>query len=660
MGFVNKTIPTAFENSMSYYDTLCVLYNYLQNEILPATNENIELTKQLKEYVEHYFDNLDVQEEINNKLDEMADSGELADIIAAYIQLKGILAYDTVADLKNATNIVDGSFVETYGWTTKGDGGGAKYKIRTITNDDTINDSTIIEITADPSDTLVAELIINPVMNVKQFGCKGDNSTDDTAKLTIAMSTCSDLIIPSGDYIVSRFLPNDNQTIIGEGYPTIKTNGEAPQVVMNDNNVIKGVKFKSTSESLEWNRCMIDQVSNITLERCSFEDFKHASGSPNAWGILLAKCKNIVIEGCYFDGNSQSDIALIEGCNNVTIDNCDGPALHINIEPNNSNYPLENIKITNTNIDRLDCQENDYTGDSTKSLLVTNCKIAKLVYDGSSSIFENCLISDIDNTPVSNIIYGGKLELINSLNLTANLLEDPYLDAYENNESSTQPWFKHYLTSLFGDSITSVKDENGIQFVLNYQNTSSSTIIKHQDLTVTAGDKYVLRVNSKCNYPSTAIYVSLNFVVRWINDSNEQVSQQIISMNRGKTNTVTPFQEQSAVLKVPTGATKLRLFVFSGANASGTSITATQSIFLRSVELFKVNATSTPNTIPKLPIRENRVFKSATTVGTSNYNKYYTGDVMYFKTPSTYIGQVATADGYGNNATWKNFGALES
>lgn len=35
----------------------------------------------LKDYVDHYFDNLDVQTEINNKLDDMAESGELADIL---------------------------------------------------------------------------------------------------------------------------------------------------------------------------------------------------------------------------------------------------------------------------------------------------------------------------------------------------------------------------------------------------------------------------------------------------------------------------------------------------------------------------------------------------------------------------------------------------
>ena len=85
-------------------------------EYLNKTIDNMNLTGEqmenvtnamttLQNYVNNYFENLDVQEEINNKLDEMAESGELTDIIAQYLQLAGILAYNTTDDLKNASNI---------------------------------------------------------------------------------------------------------------------------------------------------------------------------------------------------------------------------------------------------------------------------------------------------------------------------------------------------------------------------------------------------------------------------------------------------------------------------------------------------------------------------------------------------------------------------
>ena len=81
-------IPTSYKDSMSYYETLAWLCKYLEETVIPTVNQNGEAVEelqalyvQLKNYVEHYFDNLDVQEEINNKLDEMADDGTLAEII---------------------------------------------------------------------------------------------------------------------------------------------------------------------------------------------------------------------------------------------------------------------------------------------------------------------------------------------------------------------------------------------------------------------------------------------------------------------------------------------------------------------------------------------------------------------------------------------------
>ena len=88
--FINNLgiIPTSYKDSMSYYETLAWLCKYLEETVIPTVNQNGEATQelqalyiQLKDYVEHYFDNLDVQEEINNKLDVMAGDGTLANII---------------------------------------------------------------------------------------------------------------------------------------------------------------------------------------------------------------------------------------------------------------------------------------------------------------------------------------------------------------------------------------------------------------------------------------------------------------------------------------------------------------------------------------------------------------------------------------------------
>ena len=75
-------IPTSYLIAMSYEEQLLWLCDYLQNTVIPTVNNNGEavaelqgLYVQLKNYVDNYFKNLDVQEEINNKLDEMALNG---------------------------------------------------------------------------------------------------------------------------------------------------------------------------------------------------------------------------------------------------------------------------------------------------------------------------------------------------------------------------------------------------------------------------------------------------------------------------------------------------------------------------------------------------------------------------------------------------------
>ena len=180
-------IPTSYKISMTYEEQLWWFCDFLENKVIPTVNQNGEAVEelqnlyiQLKDYVDNYFEDLDIQQEINNKLDEMAESGELTEIIAQYLQLAGVLAYDTVADMKVATNLIDGSICKTLGYRTIGDNGSGLYKIRTVTTEDVIDEGTIIALTSD--NTLIAELIVvNDTVTPEQFGAYGDGTHDDTS-----------------------------------------------------------------------------------------------------------------------------------------------------------------------------------------------------------------------------------------------------------------------------------------------------------------------------------------------------------------------------------------------------------------------------------------------------------------------------------------------
>ena len=168
--FCQKVIPLAFDESMSYLELLYALLHYLKETVIPAVNNNADaieelqnLYVELQNYVNNYFDNLDVQDEINNKLDEMAESGQLTEIIAQYLQLAGLLCFNTVNDMKNATNLIDGSFAKTFGLNTYNDGKGELYKIREIINTDIVDNVNIIAL--NNFDTLIAEKIPNYKIN---------------------------------------------------------------------------------------------------------------------------------------------------------------------------------------------------------------------------------------------------------------------------------------------------------------------------------------------------------------------------------------------------------------------------------------------------------------------------------------------------------------
>ena len=104
-----KVLPLVYDESMSYYellnkvvlylnnvisdfdtvaenfDNLDAAFDSLQAEFNTSKNQLLEAYELLQTYVNNYFDNLDVQEEINNKLDDMAESGELEALVAPYI-----------------------------------------------------------------------------------------------------------------------------------------------------------------------------------------------------------------------------------------------------------------------------------------------------------------------------------------------------------------------------------------------------------------------------------------------------------------------------------------------------------------------------------------------------------------------------------------------
>ena len=370
--FVLQNFPFIEQDfdALTDYELICKVIEYLnsvitsQNEVIAEverfeTDVNNEvdtfetnitnnfnrleaLFNELKSFVDNYFDNLDVQEEINNKLDEMVDDGTLQEIITTYIQSNVAWTFDSVADMKLATNLVNGSFAQTLGFYSKDDKGGALYK---ITNTGTANEMDVIAI----GSTLFAHLVPQNIMNVKQFGAKGDGSNDDTANIQKAMDFCLNIEVPSGTYMIDAstyLLPNSNNKITLNNDAKLKaiTNNLNVSYVVHIHDVnnveicggtIEGERETHTGSTGEWGHCI---YVNGSCDNIYIHDIKLT----NAWGDGI--CCNITgsmrtarvhVDNARRNGYSITMVDSFVSTNDI-IENTHGtnPQCGVDVEPN--------------------------------------------------------------------------------------------------------------------------------------------------------------------------------------------------------------------------------------------------------------------------------------------------------------------------------------
>lgn len=140
--FVLENFPfiEADFDALTEWQLFCKLGKEM-NKIIKSVNDSGEQVEKLtdgfislQDYVNNYFKNLDVQDEINNKLNEMAESGELQDIINQYLQLAGIFTYNNIDEMKSAVNLTENSKCCVFGNKEINDGGFNFYNVKNSTS----------------------------------------------------------------------------------------------------------------------------------------------------------------------------------------------------------------------------------------------------------------------------------------------------------------------------------------------------------------------------------------------------------------------------------------------------------------------------------------------------------------------------------------------
>lgn len=303
-------LPASYLASMTYEEQLLWLCDYLQNTVIPTVNNNAEAVEELqnlyielKNYVNNYFDNLDVQEEINNKLDEMAKDGTLDSIIEKYINNVFTRTYKNVSDMKNDNALSTGMIAKTLSYDSENDLGGCNYEIEDNTNQVVDNGEYILL-----NNNNIAHLIKPKVLYVSMFGAKGDGQTDDLQSIQNAINYMKfgDTLnlVPNKKYLIS------NTIHFKKG---LNFNGNNSPIFPNAN-FVAGNYLMSCDQSVtpvEDNYSVVQSLlKNINMQY--YGDYKEIDGIYLTYDTTIKNCYFYQIEKCITSSDDYIDFITIE------------------------------------------------------------------------------------------------------------------------------------------------------------------------------------------------------------------------------------------------------------------------------------------------------------------------------------------------------------
>ena len=415
--------PTSYKVSLTYEEQIIAIGHYLEETVIPALNNNAEavaelqnLFIQLKDFVENYFDNLDVQDEINNKIDNMINSGVFQNIISSVINT---FCFNNIEEMKNSNVLFNGGIVRTLGYYSKNDKGGAFYK---ITNTQSTDDYQI-----ELKNNLYANIIIDNFLTPEMLGAKGGDN-DDTEIIKKCINSGYKILLTQNHKVSSDIEINNPIEIDGNNHSITKisnsTIDNALIYINNTNNVI--IKNLIADANYPFYDRFTDYDNYIIIRNnCNY-------------GVRIRNSNNVILEnvtskhgltGFSISGETPSEQIKLNNCTSYE-------TIGDGVECGNA----KNCFITN-HFD-YKCQDDCYSANTysssnyqPKNITFDNCKaidcFGRVTLGGENIIFNNGIIdgghqipfvfesrahTKCKNCKITNSIFKQK-ELISSLSL---------------------------------------------------------------------------------------------------------------------------------------------------------------------------------------------------------------------------------------------------
>lgn len=372
--------------------------------------------------------------------------------------------------------------------------GGATYIIRERLETD-VEDLGVIHFI---NDNLVAEMIINDSVNVKQFGAKGDGVTDDTTQIQNAIDKCNILNFDDSTYLTTGLNLKSNSIIIfNDTSLKMKPNNLSSYGVLKINNIeniniygfvkLIGDYLEHTGETGEYGHALsIIGSSNVNIEnvQCSY-----------GWGDgcyigptddLLNNPINIIINNLVCHHNRRNGLSITSGSkiiiNNLITYNNGGtsPNGGFDIEPYNANNIID---VTINNI--YSYSNGKKTGTGYQAFISNaftdkyNVKIGTLKLDGVLSVTVSKeksivniddLIENIQSTQTHSVLIMTMYGLINIKNCLIDISNAPLL-------TDKDLIYSDKMLNTFIDNLSIINNgQSNPYFIINSSNISNFNI----------------------------------------------------------------------------------------------------------------------------------------------------------------------------------------
>lgn len=223
--------------------------------------------------------------------------------------------FDTVALMK-AADLSSGDYAKTGGHYAANDGGGATYKIRTVTNDDVVDEAFIVEMA---DNNLVAEMIISDNrVDIRQLGARSQDTEDNRYDINSYIGKYDNylqnsanriaLYIPSGNWYCSdyNFTHNKGYEIYGDkAFP----NSEVTGTIISSYNNNQEYIFKFGGNATRCDNVVLKDIT-FTSANISYDSVntKFKYGTPKAithavmmWYACYSQVDNVFF--IYINGN---------------------------------------------------------------------------------------------------------------------------------------------------------------------------------------------------------------------------------------------------------------------------------------------------------------------------------------------------------------------